>query len=94
MVVTNFGRGLRLTERAVQRLPKPVPVLEMDITNEEHVATVIERPHRAMGEDGRGGPRHRLRPGRRPRRELPQHAGGVGPDRLSHFGLLVQDPGR
>jgi len=42
MVVTNFGRGLRLTERAVQRLPEPVPVLEMDITDEEHVATVIK----------------------------------------------------
>ena len=41
MVVTNFGRGLRLTERAVQRLPRPVSVLEMDITNEEHVAGVV-----------------------------------------------------
>ena len=41
MVVTNFGRGLRLTERAVQRLPQPVSVLEMDITNEEHVAGVV-----------------------------------------------------
>jgi enoyl-[acyl-carrier protein] reductase I len=41
LVVTNFGRGLRLTERAVQRLPQSVPVLEMDITNEEHVATVV-----------------------------------------------------
>jgi meromycolic acid enoyl-[acyl-carrier protein] reductase len=41
MVVTNFGRGLRLTERAVQRLPHPVTVLEMDITNEEHVAQVV-----------------------------------------------------
>ena len=41
MVVTNFGRGLRLTERAVQRLPGPVSVLEMDITNEEHVAGVV-----------------------------------------------------
>ena len=42
MVVTNFGRGLRLTERAVQRLPQPAPVLEMDITDEEHVATVMK----------------------------------------------------
>ena len=41
MVVTNFGRGLRLTERAVQRLPHPVTVLEMDITNEEHVSQVV-----------------------------------------------------
>lgn len=41
IVVTNFGRGLRLTERAVQRLPQPPPVLEMDITNDEHVAAVV-----------------------------------------------------
>lgn len=41
LVVTNFGRGLRLTERAVQRLPEAVPVLDMDITNEEQVAAVM-----------------------------------------------------
>lgn len=41
IVVTNFGRGLRLTERAVQRLKEAPPVLEMDITNTEHVASVV-----------------------------------------------------
>lgn len=41
IVVTNFGRGLRLTERAVQRLSDVPPVLEMDITNDEHVASVV-----------------------------------------------------
>jgi enoyl ACP reductase len=41
IVVTNFGRGLRLTERAVQRLSNVPPVLEMDITNEDHVAGVV-----------------------------------------------------
>jgi enoyl-[acyl-carrier protein] reductase I len=41
IVVTNFGRGLRLTERAVQRLGVPPPVLEMDITNAEHIALVV-----------------------------------------------------
>lgn len=41
IVVTNFGRGLRLTERAVQRLSSAPPVLEMDITNDEHVASVV-----------------------------------------------------
>ena len=30
LVVTNFGRGLRLTERAVQRLPKPGATLRTD----------------------------------------------------------------
>ena len=50
MVVTNFGRGLRLTERAVQRLPKPVPVLEMDITNAGHVANVVQDLTERWGE--------------------------------------------
>ncbi len=50
MVVTNFGRGLRLTERAIQRLPEPVPVLEMDITNEEHVQTVVQDLTERWGE--------------------------------------------
>jgi enoyl-[acyl-carrier protein] reductase I len=42
IVVTNFGRGLRLTERAVQRLPTPPQVLEMDINDERHVAAVVD----------------------------------------------------
>ena len=37
VVVTGFGRGLRLTERSVQRLPNPCDVLELDINDPEHV---------------------------------------------------------
>ena len=37
IVVTGFGRGLRLTERSVQRLPETCDVLELDINNPEHV---------------------------------------------------------
>ncbi len=37
IVVTGFGRGLRLTERSVQRLPEPCDVLELDINDPEHV---------------------------------------------------------
>jgi enoyl-[acyl-carrier protein] reductase I len=49
IVVTNFGRALRLTERAVQRLPSAPPVLEMDITNEDHVAAVVSDLDRMWG---------------------------------------------
>ncbi|MEX2623793.1 MAG: enoyl-ACP reductase FabI [Acidimicrobiia bacterium] len=42
IVVTNFGRGLRLTERVVQRLDPTPPVLEMDINEPAHVAAVAE----------------------------------------------------
>lgn len=37
IVVTGFGRGLRLTERSVQRLPEPCDVLELDINDQDHV---------------------------------------------------------
>lgn len=37
IVVTGFGRGMRLTERSVQRLPTECDVIELDINNPEHV---------------------------------------------------------
>lgn len=40
IVVTGFGRGLRLTERSVQRLPEPCEVIELDINDPEHVAAL------------------------------------------------------
>jgi enoyl ACP reductase len=40
IVVTGFGRGLRLTERSVQRLPETCDVLELDINNPEHVESL------------------------------------------------------
>jgi meromycolic acid enoyl-[acyl-carrier-protein] reductase len=41
IVATGFGRGLRLTERSLQRLPKPCPVLELDINSPEQVDTLV-----------------------------------------------------
>ena len=41
IVCTGFGRGLRLTERAVQRLPGPSDVLELDINDTDHVSSVV-----------------------------------------------------
>jgi meromycolic acid enoyl-[acyl-carrier-protein] reductase len=37
IVITGFGRGLRLTERAAQRLPSPCDVIELDINDPAHV---------------------------------------------------------
>lgn len=37
LVLTGFGRSLRLTERSAQRLPKPCDVLELDINDATHV---------------------------------------------------------
>jgi len=40
VVATGFGRGMRLTERSVQRLPGPCDVIELDINDPEHVAAL------------------------------------------------------
>lgn len=42
IVATGFGRGLRLTERAVQRLPSRCDVLELDINDPDHVSALTE----------------------------------------------------
>ncbi len=41
IVCTGFGRGLRLTERSVQRLPNECDVLELDINDKTHVESVV-----------------------------------------------------
>ena len=41
VVCTGFGRGLRLTERAVQRLPRPSEVVELDINQPDHVSALV-----------------------------------------------------
>ena len=40
IVATGFGRGLRLTERVVKRLPAECPVLELDINDPDQVAAM------------------------------------------------------
>ncbi|WP_298322959.1 enoyl-ACP reductase FabI [Haloactinopolyspora sp.] len=42
VVVTGFGR-MSLVERIVKRLPHEAPVLELDVQNEEHLASLAER---------------------------------------------------
>jgi enoyl-[acyl-carrier protein] reductase I len=42
VVLTGFGR-LSLVERIARRLPDPAPVLELDVTSEEHLDSLAER---------------------------------------------------
>lgn len=37
VILTGFGRGLSLTTRIAGRLPKPAPIIELDVTNQEHL---------------------------------------------------------
>jgi enoyl-[acyl-carrier protein] reductase I len=41
IVITGFGRGLRLTERVAQRLPVSADVLELDINDPTHVENLV-----------------------------------------------------
>lgn len=42
VVLTGYGR-VSLVERVAKRLPEPVPVVELDVTNDEHLATLADR---------------------------------------------------
>lgn len=41
IVATGFGRGIRITERSLQRLPEPCDLLELDINDPDQVDTVV-----------------------------------------------------
>ncbi|CAN5467558.1 enoyl-ACP reductase FabI [soil metagenome] len=42
VVLTGFGR-MSLVERVARRLPKPAPVVELDVSNPEHLESLSER---------------------------------------------------
>ena len=43
VVVSNFGRALGITRRIAGRLPEPAPVIELDVTDDEHLSSLAER---------------------------------------------------
>ena len=42
IVLTGFGRGMRITTRIANRLPDPPDVLELDVNDPEHIAAAVE----------------------------------------------------
>ena len=53
VLLTSFGRVRRMTERAAQRLPEPVDVLELDVNSEDDLAALtVELGERWGGVDG------------------------------------------
>ncbi|MBL1069138.1 enoyl-ACP reductase FabI [Streptomyces sp. 7-21] len=49
VVLTGYGR-LTLVERIAKRLPKPAPVIELDVQNAEHLDTLAARVTEHLGE--------------------------------------------
>ena len=75
VVLTGFGR-MSLVERIAKRLPGPAPVIELDVTNPEHLAALADRVREHV--DGLDGVVHSIgfAPAVRARRRLPGHARG------------------
>ncbi|MDP8991658.1 MAG: enoyl-ACP reductase FabI [Actinomycetota bacterium] len=49
LVLTSFGRPMNLTKRAARRLPDPPDVLELDVTDPEHLSRLTEELQRRWG---------------------------------------------
>ncbi len=58
VVISNFGRALSITKRIAGRLPAPAPVLELDVTDDEHLAALPERVREHL--DGLDGVVHSI----------------------------------
>ena len=43
VILTSFGRQLRLTQAFARRLPQPAPVVELDVTNADDLAALADR---------------------------------------------------
>jgi len=43
VVLTSFGRAMKITQTVARRLPSTPPVIELDVTNPEHIDTLAER---------------------------------------------------
>ena len=61
VVLSNFGRALSLCQRIAKRLPQEAPVVELDVTNTEHLSTPRRPAARARRLPRRRRALHRLR---------------------------------
>jgi len=43
VVLTSFGRTMKITQTIAKRLPSPPPVVELDVTDQEHLDSLAER---------------------------------------------------
>ena len=90
VVVSNFGRAMSLTGRVIKKLD-PVPLLlEVDVTNEDHLTGLAGATGRARRPSRWTGALACLRqPRDRTRREVPQYAVVRRQHRAASVGLLA-----
>jgi enoyl-[acyl-carrier protein] reductase I len=58
VVLTSFGRTMRITQTIAKRLPTTPPVIELDVTNQEHLDSLAERTREHV--DGLDGVLHSI----------------------------------
>ena len=51
VLISNFGRALGITKRIAKRLPQEPPVLELDVTDEDHLAGLADQVREHLGPD-------------------------------------------
>jgi enoyl-[acyl-carrier protein] reductase I len=51
VLISNFGRALGITKRIAKRLPETPPVLELDITDSDHLAALPDMVREHLGPD-------------------------------------------
>ncbi|WP_425270247.1 enoyl-ACP reductase FabI [Flexivirga meconopsidis] len=59
VVITSFGRVMRITQTISKRLPKTPELLELDVTEDDHLTTLADRL-RAAGVDSLDGVLHSI----------------------------------
>jgi enoyl-[acyl-carrier protein] reductase I len=59
VILTGFGR-MSLVERVAAKLPKPVPIVELDVTDPEHLGSLAERVRAEAGVAGVDGVLHSI----------------------------------
>src|SRR5690625_665480 len=53
VILSSFGRQLRLTQAIARRLPKPAPVVELDVTNDDDLAALADRVNEHVDDHAR-----------------------------------------
>jgi enoyl ACP reductase len=58
IVLTSFGRTMKITQAITRRLPRPASVIELDVTDTEHLDTLADRTREHL--DGLDGVLHSI----------------------------------
>ena len=53
VVLSNFGRALSLCQRIAKRLPQEAAVVELDVTDTEHLGSLADRLRKQLGTDAK-----------------------------------------